>query len=571
MRQEGGFGVVTVMIGAVVLGIFALTYTQQMQNRANVSLIGDLMAFREQVMTYYSSVASNRSSWECTIRNNAGLERYLATGHKDSTYTGPGSAGQSPPDYETLNIYDYTGGCQEGFGGAGGNAIIPVGLRFDKDHSSLPVSPHRACDTSASGTHFCLKAEWSRLDPDQSSQRAVEVRITMEANRTAIKNDFDVSFELANKEYYIYFNRTVATDCSDGRVTGYFPGTARGSARPIDSFTGTTSTAPHTTSKGVPAYAGDTAVVKFDSVTGMVACWPKGPLVVPPCYDMSDYKYIDPKGDHSPLRNTYRNPFISGSQARGGSGMPGFRGFQSMDGFEGLANPAGSPLGLQCDGSGDCCPYPGSGCTGAACSPGAAKASIPGRCPITSGSGTTAIAYFDPETGISQCSNPNILVEKTKELGRGADELCEDANNQFGVVLIRGQDVGVKLVGTFQCSTDVWGSGRGGVEPEDDASKGYPCSDKEAIGRPPPPSPGNSFTSIGKVSSCVKGKGLQTDAPKGFPGPKGERGLSYPGPAGPRPVSKCLTGYSECSSHPGGTDTSCAPGLTNNTANLCDP
>ena len=45
MDSKRGFGIVTVMIGAVMLGIFALVFTQRMQNRANVSLIADLMAF----------------------------------------------------------------------------------------------------------------------------------------------------------------------------------------------------------------------------------------------------------------------------------------------------------------------------------------------------------------------------------------------------------------------------------------------------------------------------------------------------------------------------------------------
>ena len=85
------------MVGAVVLGIFAMVYTQQMQNRANVSLIGDLMSFREQVITYYGSVMSNRSTWECTIRRNSTLQTYLSGG--DPTASRPGGS---------LDIYDYT-------------------------------------------------------------------------------------------------------------------------------------------------------------------------------------------------------------------------------------------------------------------------------------------------------------------------------------------------------------------------------------------------------------------------------------------------------------------------------
>lgn len=517
MRGEGGFGIVTVMAGAVVLGIFALVYTQQMQNRANVSLIGDLMAFREQVITYYGSIVSNRSTWECTIQSNGELQQYLA-GCTVPPCPTPKPAGTNLPD-GTLDIYDYTGDCQEKFGGADGILRIPsggLGLKL-QDHNNLPIA-QRACDSSASGTHFCLTVEWEGLDPDQLSRRAVEVKLILEANRRAIKNQLDVSFELAKKEHAIYMNRTVATDCSDGRITGYFPGTAKGRARTWHpGIVSSTAAAPHVTSKGVPAYAGDTAVVKFDSVTGLVECSNLGPLVVPPCYDMSDYNYID---DYGSLRNTYVNPFISGT------GMPGYRGFQSDKGF---GNIIGNK-GLQCDGSGTCCPGSGG-------SP--ARRAIKGRCPETKGSGTTAIAYFDSNTGISHCSNPNILVEKVdeSETAKNCDEL-----NQYGVILIRGKDSINYKVGTFKCSTRQWGSGKGGVE----AGTGI-CGGGKAIA---------GFNNTGKITQCADGDALQNDRPNGFPGPRGLKGRNAScdytrGPPGCRAVrsdcnSVCTCGGNAC-------------------------
>ena len=320
-----------------------------------------------------------------------------------------------------------------------------------------------------------------------------------------IKNDLNVSFELADKVHEFYINRTVATDCSDGRVTGHFPGIGRGSdARPFDGYTGIQYTnAPHVSGKGVNAYAGDTAVVQFDSLTGLVACSNRGPLVVPPCYDMSDYEYVD---DYGPLRQTYRNPFVSRT------GMPGLRGFMSSHGFEGITS---GTLGLQCDGSGGCCP-------GSAGSP--ALVAFKGRCPETKGSGTTAIAYFDSHTGISQCSNPNILVEEVKE---GVTRLNCDDTNWFGVVKIRGRDENSELVGTFQCSTARWGLNKGGVEPK---HGGYLCAGDEAIG---------SFsTSNGLVVKCYGKKKGQA----GFPGARGEDDTTK-GPKGPPGNNK------DCSSH----------------------
>ena len=460
MREEGGFGIITVMMGAVVLGIFALVYTQQIQNRANISLIGDLMSFREQVVTYYSSIVSNRNTWECTIRANSALELYLAGGN---AYAGSGM----------LDVHDHTGDCQEGFIGAGtSKLLIPsTGLQLKlTDYNDIPVypppvSPPPCDDTSTE--HFCLEVEWEGLDASLGgNKRAVEVTLKLTANRKNIKNDLDVSFDLQDKEYAIYMNRTVATDCSDGRVTGYFPGTASGMVPSID-------TAPHMTGTGVNAYAGDAAVVDFDAVTGLVACSSRGPLIIPPCYDMSDT---------STINGVRVNPFLSDS------GMPGYRGYLgSAHGFKNIADNNT----LRCDGLGS-----------------EAKVSIKGRCPETKGGGTTAIAYFDPSTGISHCSHPNILVEKTS--GAPAAQIC-NVTNRYGVVQIRGSSEAV--VGTFRCSTDYWSNpNKGGVESEG------PCVGNTAI---------SGFDNVGGIVGCVRPL-------PGLRGPRGARGeQGDPGPPCP--------------------------------------
>ena len=113
MDSERGFGIVTVMAGAVMLGIFALVYTQKMQNRSKISLIGDLMAFREQALTYYGGLVANRASWECTHANNEDLRRFIVTG------TGaPATATAVAPD-GNLAVHDGDGNCQEKFAGGG--------------------------------------------------------------------------------------------------------------------------------------------------------------------------------------------------------------------------------------------------------------------------------------------------------------------------------------------------------------------------------------------------------------------------------------------------------------------
>ncbi len=514
MRSEGGFGIVAVMAGAVVLGIFALVYTQQMQNRANISLIGDLMSFREQVITYYSSIVSNRNTWECTVKSNAELQQYLA-GCTTAPCPTPKPAGANAPD-GTLNIYDYTGDCQERFGTGTGTLRIPsggLGLRL-QDYNDLPIG-QVACNANVH--HFCLTVEWEGLDPDQASRRAVELKLVLKSYRKNIKNDLGVSFELADKEHAIYMNRTVATDCSDGRVTGYFPGRRRGSARPWHpSHLGGTGAAPHMTSKGVSAYAGDTAVVKFDSLTGLVECSSRGPLVIPPCYDVDTYDYIDDYGAARRSPEDMVNPFVSGT------GMPGYRGFKTDYGFGGIDGTH-----IACDGT--------ARATHGAPPSAIARAVFKGKCPETlvgsisgtGGQGTTAIAYFDPHTGISHCSNPNILVEKVNqsETSKNCDE-----KNQYGVVRIRASDDTGGKVGTFECSTNRWGVGRGGVEP----GKGD-CDQLEALA--------GFHSNTGRITTPCADNRNNTDNPGGFrgpPGPDGKDGAwlhskdnSYVGPTGP--------------------------------------
>lgn len=121
MDSERGFGIVTVMAGAVMLGIFALVYTQKMQSRANISLIGDLMAFREQALTYYGGLVANRASWECTHANNEDLKIFLATGERVTS----GTSHAPIPNFDpvapdgNLAVYDGDGNCQEKFAGGG--------------------------------------------------------------------------------------------------------------------------------------------------------------------------------------------------------------------------------------------------------------------------------------------------------------------------------------------------------------------------------------------------------------------------------------------------------------------
>ena len=471
-RNDSGFGIVTVMIGAVTLGIFALVYVQSAQNRANFSQITNLMSFREQVMTYYGSVVANRGTWECTVQGNSGLKNYLVSG-------GANKSG-------SLNIRDYTGNCQEGFGSGAGAELIPtagLGLKL-QDYNDIPLASARSC----TGAQFCLKATWKGLDTGVGQRRAVELKLTLTANRDEIKQQLGVNFELSDKEQTVYMNRTVATDCSDSRVTGNFPGTS----------------ARHPAGTGVIAYAGDAAVVSLDALTGLVSCSPRGPLVVPPCYDVT---------------STSNNPFLSSTGMRV-NGVDSGRGFGDLRG-----------VGLRCDGRGRSPSTP-----------------IQGSCPRTSGGGTTAIAYFDPQTGIAQCSHPNILVEEVVETVTA--DVC-DGNAHHGIVLIRSSG---SRVGTFQCSSDRWSNRQVGVQP----GKGR-CGTEQAI---------SEFGSDGAIDSCIDSDGRGAEnAMRGLSGPQGEHGDSAAWlHAECRRDSNCThqyrnyLGYGNYETHPTGPGVSWRPG-----------
>ena len=466
-REEQGFGITTVMAGAVVLGIFALVYVQIAQNRANFSQITGLMSFSEQVMNYYSSVLSNRGTWECTIRANSALKGYLQM-------TGTDTSG-------ALKVNDYSGHCQEGFASSDGALLIDrTGRGFSRQEiKKLSAAAPPACDNTADGTLFCLKATWKGLDTGTGQRRAVELKLTLAANREAIKKQLGVNFTLKDKERTIYMNRTVATDCTDSRVTGHYPGPYAPYAR-------------HPAGTGVTAYAGDAAIVSLDAVTGLVQCSTRGPLVVPPCYDVT---------------STTNNPFRSSSRM----GRMRVNGVLVDKGFGHLT----SNVGLVCN-----------------------SGSIKGSCPSTSGSGTTAIAYFDPQTGIAQCSHPNILVEKITSTVCGSN-----SDSRHGVVrLIRSGS----NVGTFECSSSRW-SNRGGVQP----GRGRSCTTGQVIA---------GFDNTGLISTCIDSDGQGTEnAMRGLSGPQGERGDSAAwvhsqcrGDSNCRHERRYWMGYGNYETHPAG-------------------
>ena len=255
-RSADGFGLLQVMIGTVVLGIFAMVFVRKAQNRADVSLLTELITYRDQVLDYYSAVVQSRTAWQCTRK----------CGSPTTADTG-------------FNLYDGDANCQ--FGCSPSSPTKPTlrlpsfGWRFS--HASLfdPSSsswPRSSGPVSTSipdeDTHpFFVQAKWQII-----SSVTNEVKVTISVSFTPgdeWKKKY-TTMDIGERKRVFYMNRTPHKNCSDGlaaRVTG-------GSLFFDDRGVGT----------GVERYAGDTAVVSIDATTGLVNCW-NSPLVIPPCYE----------------------------------------------------------------------------------------------------------------------------------------------------------------------------------------------------------------------------------------------------------------------------------------------
>ena len=80
-QSSAGFGLIQVMVGVVVVGILSLTFARKALNRQDLGIALQLVSYRDQVLDYYTSLASNRISWEKTrgttwssIANDTGIE-----------------------------------------------------------------------------------------------------------------------------------------------------------------------------------------------------------------------------------------------------------------------------------------------------------------------------------------------------------------------------------------------------------------------------------------------------------------------------------------------------------------
>ena len=249
---RNGFSIMTVMIGAVVVATLGVVYMQMARNKAQISAITNIIAYRDYAFRYYSEIAANRMAWPCTLKANPSLNTYVHSGVGVSTA-------------QPLQLYDVSGtGCV--LAGTGERVIPdtpPLPLDFGLGlmlYEPLPATPVNFDST----THdFRIYTTWEGL-----GRQAVRVRVASIYNYG--RADAITSFKIKEKETYIYMGRTPARNCGESLDHLGFAD---------DGGTGT---------RAPERYYGDTAVTSVNAQTRLVTCWEQGPLVVPPCFDLQE-------------------------------------------------------------------------------------------------------------------------------------------------------------------------------------------------------------------------------------------------------------------------------------------
>ena len=71
VKSISGFGMIQVMVGVVVIGIMSMVFIRKSLNRQDLGIALQLISYRDQVLDYYTALASNRISWQNTRASNS--------------------------------------------------------------------------------------------------------------------------------------------------------------------------------------------------------------------------------------------------------------------------------------------------------------------------------------------------------------------------------------------------------------------------------------------------------------------------------------------------------------------
>lgn len=180
--KVAGFGMLQAMVGVAVLGILSLVFVRKSANRHEISIAIKLVSYRDQVLDYYTALASNRVSWRNTRR---------AVTNWNALSSGSG-----------IDIRDVDNVVKIKAGGL----LLP-----DTDITNgniLPLSIE-ACPTTdpINDTHFCVRAK--KGSTPNSINISIEYR---QEGRTIAQM---ANYLVASKEREVNFGgaTTVGTDC----------------------------------------------------------------------------------------------------------------------------------------------------------------------------------------------------------------------------------------------------------------------------------------------------------------------------------------------------------------------
>ena len=186
-RSVAGFGMIQVMVGAVVVGIFSVVFVRKTYNRAEITTSIQLVSYRDQLLDYYTALASNRVSWRNT---RAAVANWATVG------AGSGISLRDVDNSEKIKV--------------GGLVLSEDNIA---DGEILPSSVS-ACPTAdpINTTHFCVRAikvnsSRIRISVDY---RIEDRQVAQMANYLVKSRQREISFD----------GGTVGKDCGRKAVIG---------------------------------------------------------------------------------------------------------------------------------------------------------------------------------------------------------------------------------------------------------------------------------------------------------------------------------------------------------------
>ena len=186
MRGNEGFGILAVLVAAVVLTIVGVNFARKISNKAMVSKAADIIAYRDMLLEYYTSLAANRAAYKCTRTNNSA----------------------PTTSFTDIDLYDIGSGtnCTTA------HKVIPIAGRDMKPWDDVAATTTIACANN-NGQYICMQAQW------KTNGTVVEIKISAVFDHDDFGHS-EVSAVLRDRSRSVFFgSTTVGTSC--GNVTGF--------------------------------------------------------------------------------------------------------------------------------------------------------------------------------------------------------------------------------------------------------------------------------------------------------------------------------------------------------------